>query len=112
LDRKALIYVLTCFSRLSSDDPLGLVYELLWDYFVPNDYATNFDFFLEICGHIVHGHVLPLVSHVLVAPRLLALEKQAGGVWPIVIGKVIYWLFTCTLVIQFKDTFVEHFSPH
>jgi hypothetical protein len=29
LDRKALIYVLTRFSRLSSNDPLGLVYELL-----------------------------------------------------------------------------------
>ncbi len=50
----------------------------------------------EICGHIACGHVLPLVSHLLVA---LALEKQARGVQPIVIGEVIYWLVTCTLAI-------------
>ncbi len=25
---------------------------------------------------------------------------------------MIYWLVACTLVIIFKDTFVEHFSPH
>jgi len=28
------------------------------------------------------------------------------------IGKVIYHLVAYTLVIQFKDTFAKHFSPH
>ncbi len=28
------------------------------------------------------------------------------------IGKVIYHLVVYTLVIQFKDTFAKHFSPH
>jgi hypothetical protein len=28
------------------------------------------------------------------------------------IGKAIYGLVACTLVIQFKDTFAKHFSPH
>jgi hypothetical protein len=40
------------------------------------------------------------------------LEKQTKGVWPVVIRKVIYQLVTRTLAIQFKDTFVKHFTPH
>jgi hypothetical protein len=47
----------------------------------------------------------------LVALQLLASEKQVGGVRPIVIGEVVYQLVTRTLVIQFKDTFAEHFCP-
>jgi len=67
---------------------------------------------IVICLHIAHGHVPPSISHLLVASRLLALEKQVRGIQPITIGEVIYWLVARTLVIQFKDTFVEHFSPH
>ncbi len=47
-----------------------------------------------------------------VASQLLVLEKQAKGVQPISIGKVIYWLIACILAIQFKDTFAKHFSPY
>jgi hypothetical protein len=88
-----------------------MVYELLRDYFVPDDSASGFDLFFEICKHIVHGHVPPSISRLLVASRVLALEKQAKGIRPITIGEVIYRLIGRTLVIQLKDTFVEHFSP-
>ncbi len=44
-----------------------MVYELLWDCFVLGDFASGFEFFLEICGHIVRGHVIPFVSHLIVA---------------------------------------------
>jgi hypothetical protein len=90
LDRKAFISTLTHSSRLSFGSSLGMVYELLLDCFVHHDFAFGFDFFLEICGNIVCGHVLPLVSCLLVALRLLALEKQAKGVQPITIREVIY----------------------
>jgi hypothetical protein len=63
---------------------------LLWDCFVLNDFASSFNIFFEIHGHIACGHVLPSVSHLLVALRLLALEKQVGGVQPITIREVIY----------------------
>jgi hypothetical protein len=99
LDRKAFIYALTHSPHLSFGNPLGMVYELLLDYFVLHDFASGFDFFFEIRGHIACGHVLPLISHLLVALRLLALEKQARGVQPIAIGKVIYQLVTRTLAI-------------
>jgi len=33
------------FPHLSSSSPLGMVYELLWDYFDPNDFTSGFDFF-------------------------------------------------------------------
>ncbi len=69
-------------------------------------------FFLEICEHIIRGHVLPLVSCLLVALRLVALKKQVKGIRLIAIGEVIYQLVAYTLAIQFKNTFAEYFSPH
>jgi hypothetical protein len=43
--------------------------------------------------------VPPLISCLLVALQLLALEKQVGGIHPIVIGKVTYRLIARTLAI-------------
>jgi hypothetical protein len=76
-----------------------MVYELLWDCFVHDDFASGFDLFLEICEHITCGHVLPSVSHLLVALQLLALEKQIKGIRSITIGEVIYRLIIRTLAI-------------
>jgi hypothetical protein len=84
-----------------------MVYELLRNCFVPDDLASGFNLFFEICAHISHGHVPPSISHLFVALQLLALEKQAKGVRP-----MIYWLVTRTLVIQFKNTSAKHFSLH
>jgi hypothetical protein len=75
LDKEAFIYVLPRFPCLSFDGPLRMVYELLRDCFVLDNFVSGFDFFFETCGHITHGHVSPLLSHLLVASRLLALEK-------------------------------------
>jgi hypothetical protein len=77
LDKEAFIFILTHSPCFSSNDPLSMVYELLQDCFVPNNSASGFDFFFEICKHIVHGHVPPSVSCLLVASLLLALEKRA-----------------------------------
>jgi hypothetical protein len=68
------------------------VYELLEDYFVLDDSINDFDLIFGICEHITCGHVPPLISHLLVASRLLTLEKQIRGIRPLVIGKVIYHL--------------------
>jgi hypothetical protein len=38
------------------------------------------------------------------------LEKQFGGICPIVINEVTYYLVVRTLAIQFKGTLVKHFS--
>ncbi len=89
-----------------------MVYELLWDCFVLDDYASGFEFIFKVCGHIVHGHVPPSVSHLFATSQLLALQKQMDNIRPIMIGKVTYWLITLTLAIQFRDTFAEHFNPH
>ncbi len=69
-------------------------------------------FFFEICKHIACDRVLPLVSCMFVALQLLDLEKQIGGVSPIAIGKVMYQSIAHTPIIQSKDTFAKHFSPH
>jgi hypothetical protein len=47
LDRKAFIFALTHSQRFSFDGILDMVYELLWDCFVVDDYASGFDFFLR-----------------------------------------------------------------
>jgi len=67
LDREAFISTLTRSSCLSSNSPSNMVYELFQEYFVLNDFVSGFDIFLKICMHIVHGHVPPSVSRLLVA---------------------------------------------
>jgi hypothetical protein len=43
---------LTCSSCLFSNGPSSMVYELLWNCFVPNVFVSGFDLFFEVCGHI------------------------------------------------------------
>ncbi len=73
---------------------------------------NDFDLFFEVCGHIARGHVPLLVLRLLFTSRFLMLENKFKGINPIAIGEVTYCLVTHTLVIQFKYTIVEHFSPH
>ncbi len=75
LNRKAFISMLPCSPCLPFDSLSNMVYELLRDCFVPNNCTSGFDFFFEICGHIVHGNVPPLISHLVVASQLFILEK-------------------------------------
>jgi hypothetical protein len=89
-----------------------MVYELLQYCFVLDDFASGFNLFFKVCGHIAQGYVPPLVSHLFFASWLLTLEKQFGGICPIVIGEVTYHLVACTMANTFKDTLMEHFSPH
>ncbi len=69
LDKEAFIFALmhSPHSRFSSDSLLNMVYELLQNYFVPDDFASGFDFCFEICRHIVGGHVPPSISRMFVA---------------------------------------------
>ncbi len=41
LDTNAFIFALACSSRLSFDGPSSMVYELLQDCFVPDDFANG-----------------------------------------------------------------------
>ncbi len=67
LDREAYNFVLMCSPCLSSNGPLSMVYELLQDCFILDDYTScGFDLFFEICGRIACGHVPPTISHLLV----------------------------------------------
>ncbi len=59
---EAFDFALACSSCLSFISPSGMVYELSWDYFVPDDSANSFHLFLKVCGHIVWGHIPPLIS--------------------------------------------------
>jgi hypothetical protein len=62
LEWETFVSAWDCSSHLSSGGPLGMVYELLRDYFVLDDYASVFDLFFKVCGHIVRGHVPPSIS--------------------------------------------------
>jgi hypothetical protein len=50
LNWEAFIFVLACLSCLSSYNPLSMVYEVLQDYFVPDDFLNDFQFFLMYVG--------------------------------------------------------------
>jgi hypothetical protein len=66
----------------------------------------------KVCGHIIWGHVPPLVSHFFFASWFLKLEKQSKNTCPIAINEVTYYLIACTMANQFRDTLMEHFIPH
>jgi hypothetical protein len=53
LDWETFVSNLVHSSHLSSIGPSSMVYELLRDCFVPNDFTSGFDLFFEVCGHIV-----------------------------------------------------------
>jgi hypothetical protein len=77
---QAFIFALTCSPCLLSSGLSGLVYEILRDCFVLDDFVNGFEFFFEICGYIVHNYIPPSISCMLVASQLLALKKQTKGV--------------------------------
>ncbi len=62
LDQEAFVFALAYSPHLSSSVFLGMVYELLRYCFVLDDSTSAFDLFFEICGHIVRGHVPPLIQ--------------------------------------------------
>jgi hypothetical protein len=43
---------------------------------------------------------------------LLDLAKPFVGIRPIAVGKVLYWLMSRNLCLQFHGAFVVHLSPH
>jgi hypothetical protein len=100
------------FTCLSSNNFSSMVYDLLRNCFVLEDFLNGFDFFSEVCGHIDRGHVPSSVLYLLVASQLLALEKQTHDIQPILIRNVTYWLADHALTIQFNETFVKHFNLH
>jgi hypothetical protein len=53
LDQKTFIFALACSPCLSSSGPSSMVYDLLQKYFVPDDFASDFNLFFKVCGHIV-----------------------------------------------------------
>jgi hypothetical protein len=52
------------------------------------------------------------MAQVLGVVRFLALAKPFKGIWPIVIGEVLYQLINKNLCFQFHKTFLAHLSPH
>jgi hypothetical protein len=76
LDQQTFISTLVCSPPFSFVGPLGMVYELLQNYFVPNDFTSGFDLFFEVCGHIVQGHVPLLVLRLLSTFQFLMLKKK------------------------------------
>ncbi len=79
--------------------PLDMVYEFLWNYFVPDDFVNDLDFFVKVYGHIVWSHVPSSILSLLSTFWFLALEKQFGSICPITINEVTYRLVAHTLVI-------------
>jgi hypothetical protein len=44
-------------SRIFSTGLLDMVYELLWNCFVLDDFVGVSDFFFKVRGHIIRGHI-------------------------------------------------------
>jgi len=86
----AFTSTLTYSPRFFFDGPSSMVYELLQDYFVPNDFMNDFDLLKKICGHIVQGHVPPLILCSFSTSWLLTIWKHMS----IAMNEVIDCLIT------------------
>ncbi len=60
------------------------------NYFVLDDFTSDFNILFEVCGHIDGHHVPQFILHLLMASWLLILGKQIGDIWCIVIREVTY----------------------
>ncbi|KAL2632598.1 hypothetical protein R1flu_004077 [Riccia fluitans] len=69
-----------------------MVFELLRDCFIPEDSASGFDLLFQLCTHVAQGHLSLAAARFLGASRLLAIEKDSGGVRPIAMGEALYRL--------------------
>jgi hypothetical protein len=96
---KGICFCLGSFTTSFFCGPLGMVYELQWDFFVPYDSMSGFDLFFKVCGHIVQSHVPLSVSRLLSTFWVLVLEKQCRAIHPIAINEVTCRLVAHTLAI-------------
>jgi len=53
LNQEAFVSTLACSPPLSSNGPSGMVYELLQNCFVLDDFVNGFDLFFEVCKHLL-----------------------------------------------------------
>ncbi len=63
LDQEAFVSTLAHSPCLFFNGPSNIVYELLRNCFVLDDFVSGFDLFFKICGHIARSHVPPSLSH-------------------------------------------------
>jgi hypothetical protein len=76
-----------------------MVYEHLSRCFIPEDPYSRFLKLFQIVAVIAAGHILRLVALVLGVNKLLAMEKDIGGLCPIAIGEVFFQLFSHSIVL-------------
>jgi hypothetical protein len=88
LNWEAFVFTVAHSPWFSSDGLSSMVYELLWDCFVPNDFANGFELFFEVCEHIAWGHVPASILCLYSTFQLLTLEKQSKSTCPIIINEV------------------------
>ncbi|KAL2649812.1 hypothetical protein R1flu_017940 [Riccia fluitans] len=88
-----------------------MVFELLWDCFTSEDSISSFDLLFQLCSHIAREYLSSPAARILRASRLLALEKDAGGMHLIVVGETLYCLVARSISLQYRDAFAAHFEP-
>jgi hypothetical protein len=72
---QTFISTLVCSPHFFFNGLLGMVYELLQNYFVLNDLMNGFNLFFKVCGRIVRSHFPPLTSHLLFFILILNVGK-------------------------------------
>jgi len=99
-------------THLSTSGRSNMVFEHLQDLFDPKDLINNFSYLFMIWFYVVVRCILVSIVKALDATNMLALAKPSHGIWPIVVGKVLYGWWTW----PFVSNFVMHFqcicAPH
>ncbi len=76
--------------HLSKNDPSGMAFEHLQDFFHPEDLMDGFPHLFQLYFHITQGHIPYQIIHVLGATHFLTITKPSSGIHPIAMREVLY----------------------
>jgi len=102
---------LTIIPHLFPNGLSRMVYEHLLRCLIPEDPSLGLSGLFEVVN-VIHGDNPKSMALVLGASRLLAMAKETGGFFLIVVSKMFFQLINRSIVLQLWGLFQEHLSPH
>ncbi len=99
LDRILFTQALAIAPHLFSSGFSGMVFEHLSGCFILENPFSWFSKLFQVVAIVVCGDIPRLVASMLGVSKLLAMAKNIGGLCPIAIGKVFFWLISHSIVL-------------
>ncbi len=111
LNWEAFVSTLVHSLHFFFDDPLGMVYELLWNCFISNNFVMVRPLFQGMWAHCSKSCSTFNIAFIFCI-LIFNVGESNLKVCPIMIGEMTCRLVAHILAIQFRDIIAEHFNCH